>query len=92
MRVERKEDSTFLLIQPHLINSVLSDLGLTNKSKSADTPAPNTVLLHKHAGAEPHAEPWDYRSVIGKLIFLEKSTRPELAFAVHQCARFSVNP
>ncbi len=26
------------------------------------------------------------------LNFLEKSTRPELAFAVHQCARFSANP
>ncbi|MEL6804414.1 MAG: hypothetical protein AAFO91_11625, partial [Bacteroidota bacterium] len=33
-----------------------------------------------------------YRRVIGKLNFLEKSTRPDLAYAVHQCARFSVNP
>jgi hypothetical protein len=29
---------------------------------------------------------------VGKLNFLEKSTRPEIACAVHQCARFSSNP
>jgi hypothetical protein len=30
--------------------------------------------------------------MIGKLNFLEKSMRPEIACAVHQCARFSSNP
>ena len=30
--------------------------------------------------------------MIGKLNFLEKSTRPDIAYAVHQCARFSTNP
>ena len=33
-----------------------------------------------------------YRSVIGKLNFLEKSTRPDISVSVHQCARFSENP
>jgi hypothetical protein len=37
-------------------------------------------------------EKWKYRSVIGKLNFLEKSTRPDIAYAVHQCARFTANP
>ena len=35
---------------------------------------------------------FNYRSVIGKLNFLEKSTCPDIAYAVHQCARFSVDP
>ena len=35
---------------------------------------------------------FNYRSVIGKLNFLEKSTHPDLAYAVHQCARFSSDP
>ena len=30
--------------------------------------------------------------MIGKLNFLEKSTQPDIAFAVHQCARYSSNP
>jgi hypothetical protein len=33
-----------------------------------------------------------YRSVIGKANFLEKSTRPDIAVAVHQCTRFSSDP
>jgi hypothetical protein len=30
--------------------------------------------------------------VIGKLNFLEKSTRPDIAYAVHQAARFTAKP
>jgi hypothetical protein len=33
-----------------------------------------------------------YRSVIGKLNHLERGSRPDIAYAVHQCARFAVNP
>lgn len=38
------------------------------------------------------SEDWHYRSVIGKLNFIEKSTRPDIAYAFHQCARFSNDP
>jgi hypothetical protein len=41
---------------------------------------------------ELFAEKWHYRSILRKLNFLEKSTRPEIAYAVHQCARFTSNP
>jgi hypothetical protein len=30
--------------------------------------------------------------VIGKLSYLEKCTRPDIAYAVHQCARFASDP
>ena len=35
---------------------------------------------------------WEYRRIIGQLNFLEKSTRPNISYAVHHCARFSSNP
>ena len=31
----------------------------------------------------------DYRSIVGKLLSLEKLTRPDVAYAVHQCASYS---
>ena len=34
----------------------------------------------------------NYGSVIGKLNFLEKSTHPDIAYAVHQCTHFSADP
>ena len=40
----------------------------------------------------PHNAQWHYRGLIGKLNFLEKSTRGELGYAVHQCARFCEQP
>ena len=56
------------------------------------TPALSTVILHKDPkGVKIHPE-LIYQSVIGKLNFVEKSSRPDLAFAMHQCAQFSSDP
>jgi hypothetical protein len=33
-----------------------------------------------------------HAAIIGKLNYLEKSTRPDIAYAMHQCARFTSNP
>jgi len=35
---------------------------------------------------------FDYRHVIGKLLYWEKSTRPDISCEVHQCARYYANP
>jgi hypothetical protein len=43
-------------------------------------------------GGKPFDYPWEYCSVIGKLNFLEKSTRGDLTYSVHQCARFMSQP
>jgi hypothetical protein len=37
-------------------------------------------------------ENWNYRSVIGMLLYLTTNTRPDLCFAVSQAARFSHSP
>ena len=37
-------------------------------------------------------EAWNYRSIIGMLLYLSTNTRPDIAFAVSQAARFSNNP
>ena len=41
---------------------------------------------------ERHNEKWEYNSVVGMLMFLANNTRPDIAYAVHQCARFSHSP
>ena len=41
---------------------------------------------------KPFNERWEYGSVIGKLNFLEKLTWPDLGYATHQCARYSIDP
>ena len=39
-----------------------------------------------------HDKSFHYRSVIGKLNYLEKATRPDISFATHQCARYVADP
>jgi hypothetical protein len=56
------------------------------------TPAASTKILHKDISGTPHHATWHYHRRIGKLNFLEKSTRGELGYVVHQCARFCKEP
>ena len=37
-------------------------------------------------------EEWNYASVVGMLLYLAGNTRPDIAFAIHQCARFTHQP
>jgi hypothetical protein len=67
-------------------------MGMKDNTKTKAKAAPLSTILCRDLDGKPFTESWDYRSVIGKLNFLEKSTRPEIAYAVHQCARFASNP
>jgi Reverse transcriptase (RNA-dependent DNA polymerase) len=86
------EKGTVTLTQPQLIDSIIRDLHLDDSSNRRNVPALSTKQLHAHLDSDPHDDSFHYRSVIGKLNYLEKSTRPDLGYAVHQCARFASNP
>jgi hypothetical protein len=92
VQVEHMTDGTIKLSQPHLIQQIIDDIGFNERTTSKPTPAASTVRLHRDLHGEERREKWHYRSIIGKLNFLEKSTRPDIAYAVHQCARFSNDP
>ena len=92
LQVTRLTTGTLSLTQPQLIASILKDLNFAKNTKAKNTPAASTHLLQRDPEGEHFDEHWDYRSVIGKMNFLEKSSRPDLAFAVHQCACFSSDP
>jgi hypothetical protein len=64
--------------QPYLIQQILDDMGMKNNTKVKDKAAPSSLILRRDLNSEPFDEDLDYKSVIGKLNFLEKSTRPEL--------------
>ncbi len=84
---------TFELTQQRLIDGILDELRLgAPNATTKDTPAKTSVILKRHTDSEPFDGHFHYRRIIGKLNFLEKSTRADLAYPVHQCARFSINP
>jgi hypothetical protein len=80
------------LSQPHLIDHIIKDANFQLDTKYKATPAASTKILHKDPSGRPHHATWHYHGTSGKLNFLEKSTRGELGYAVHQCARFCEEP
>jgi hypothetical protein len=90
--VEKEPDGRLKLSQPHLIAQVLDDLWFNDKTNTKPTPAPGGQVLERELEAEQMVADFHYRSVIGKANFLEKSTRPDIAVATHQCVRFSADP
>ena len=91
IQIERNADKTFYLTQTGLIQKVLAVAGMANSNCTVKTPAPTTPLGLDVDG-DPFSENWEYPVVIGMLLYLAQNSRPDIAFAVHQCARFTHSP
>ena len=92
VKISKLPDGRIKLAQPYLIAQILEDLSFQKDTKGSSTPANSSTILERDLDRDRMNGDFDYRSIIGKLNFLEKSTRPDIAFAVHQCARFSADP
>jgi hypothetical protein len=85
---ERLADGRVKISHPQLIYQILKDVGLSQVSNTNSTPCHQSILQRDLHGA-PCKGKFHYRSVEGKLNFLEKGTGPDIAYNMHQCARFS---
>jgi hypothetical protein len=88
--IKRTSDGFLELTQTGLIQKIISACGLQDQSAEHTTPATTILTSDLHGPAREHS--WNYRSLIGMLNYLASSTRPDIAFAVHQCARFTTAP
>ena len=69
------------LRQCHLVDSILRDLRIEKDNASVKiTPSPTSKLLSRHSNSMDFDNHFNYRSVIGKLNFLEKSMRPDIVY------------
>ena len=92
VQIQKQVDGSIVLTKPQLIDSIIHDLHLESGSNPKNTPSITTKLLHKDAEGSDMNPEFHYCSVIGKLNFLEKSTRPDNSVSVHQCACFRGHP
>ncbi len=83
-------DGSLLLAQTGLIERILADSGLTDSTSTKATPV--AEILGPHKASAPFQDDYNYRSVIGKIMYLSSNTRLEISLANHQCARFSNDP
>ena len=91
VHIERSDEGLHLH-QPLLIASILEDIGINSRQAKKTVPAASTKILQRDLHMPAAVMDYHYRSVVGKLNYLEKSTRPEIAYAVHQLARLCENP
>ena len=91
-RVQSSEGASFILSQPHLIDQIIEQLKFKDNTKTKDIPMKSSVILSRHPQSASFDNSFHYRSVIGKLNYLEKGSRPDISYAVHQCARFCSDP
>ena len=85
-----RHDGSIVLTQTGLIDKVLAASGLEDCK-------PNLMpALAQALGSDPDGLPmdesWNYLSILGMLLYLSTNTRPDIAFAVSQAARFSAAP
>jgi len=74
-----------------LINKVLVTAGMENSKATVQTPAATTPVGLDIEG-DTFSESWEYPVIIGMLLYLSQNSRPDIAYAVHQCARFTHVP
>jgi hypothetical protein len=90
--VKRHKDGRIELTQTHLIQRLLEVIGMDPKTvNSRPTPAIKP-LLFKDVDGLTRKYNWNYRQAVGMLNYLTSTSRPDLAMAVHQCARFCIDP
>ena len=80
------------LTQEGLIQNVLKATGMTNCNSKPTPGSGDGKPLGSDKNGSPARESWQYSSVVGMLLYLASNSRPDIAFAVHQCARFTHNP
>jgi hypothetical protein len=88
--IVKNNNGTIELKQEGLIDRILAVMGL-EQSRVAATPAAEKTLGKDEQG-EKCEERWSYASVVGMMMYLASNSRPDIAFAVHQCARFTHCP
>ncbi|KAL7465130.1 hypothetical protein ACHAXS_005455 [Conticribra weissflogii] len=81
-----------VLTQPGLTKRIVEALGLhCSHSTSIATPA-KCSALPKDLDGSPALASFNYASIIGMLLYLSGHSQPDIAFSVHQCARYTFHP
>ena len=71
------------MTQPQLINQIIADADLKSNCHLPPTPAVSSRMLRREESDPAYKGKFHYRSIVGKLNYLEKSSRPDITFAMH---------
>jgi hypothetical protein len=84
------KSGSVMMTQTGLIDKIINTAGMTDCNPNT-TPATREALAKDPDGPDM-TESWNYRSIVGMMLYLSVNTRPDITFAVSQVARFSHQP
>jgi hypothetical protein len=90
VELKTHSDGTVEFLQKGLIEKILKSCNMT-ECNTKSTPA-NQTPLGTDVDGPPFDRSFDYASLVGMMMYLSSNSRPDIQFAVHQCARFTHNP
>ena len=90
INLEHRDDGSIKMSQPHLARSLVDSTGLNN-ANIAVTPSTGPLFRYKDSEAFDRSQ-FNYRSAIGIAQYLGNNTRPDCAYAINSCARYSIDP
>jgi hypothetical protein len=82
---------TLHMNQELLITNLLDTYDLIN-AKPRPTPLSTSVHLPKDGGVPLDTKMFSYRPLVGSMLYLAVTTRPDIAYAVGMLAKYSSNP
>jgi hypothetical protein len=87
-----KDKSRLILTQAGLTERIVKALGLCSSFSTAIKTPAETSPLPKDIDGDAATGNFNYAAVVGMLLYLSGHSRPDIAFAVHQCARYTFRP
>nr|ABF94929.1 retrotransposon protein, putative, Ty1-copia subclass [Oryza sativa Japonica Group] len=84
-----KGENGITLLQSHYVEKILNRFGYID-SKPSPTPYDPSLLLRKNKRIARNQ--LEYSQIIGSLMYLASTTRPDISFVVSKLSRFTSNP
>ena len=90
IKIDKLDDKKYDLSQPGLTEKVLKASEMIDCKPNV---TPSTLdPLGPDKDGEPINKSWEYASILGIQMYLANNTRPDIAHAVHACARYTHSP
>ena len=89
--IHNDETNEVWIGQPTYTDNLLRKFGMEN-AKPVKTPVDTSIKLVKTTEGEENTDQKMYQSAVGSLLYLSVATRPDIAFAVSNIAKFASYP
>ena len=90
--IKKHKDGSIELVQIGLIDRILRAVNLNDDDVTTRLEPAGREPLGKDENGPARKESWSYPSLVGMLLYLSGNSRPDIAFAVNQAARFNHCP